>query len=717
MLISIATSIFIIMGIVYNSYSMPVYNSSATIIISKDNTSSSFLDYGINNNLNHIENEIEILKSRSTSEEVIRKLLMSEDYYPLHIFNSIAKENVGEILSSDSNVSKFARKLSSSISILHKRNTDALNISIESYNPDEAALIVNTIIFVYSKSDLEWAAGEMIHMKDFLLSQIKKKETELTNIEERLKEFQETEKIYTIDASSNVMIDNVKDFEMEFSKTLVAIKIIKEKINYIEGQLTDYEKDLGSYLTNKSNDKIASLSIDLTKAESELILTRNQYGEGHSAVSSLTQKVFNLKKLINIETKKMIEGKNFASNPLLYRQSLIDSLISYNSLESNLKAKSLAYKSQVEKYNHELNSLPEKVLSYTRLDRVRAVHAETYTFMQKKLEEARIGEASKIGKVRIIDEAISNNYPIKPKKLKNILFSIISSLLVSLSLIFLIEILDRTVKSVEQVERRGLNILALVPSIKKSKKDKRYTYKNNIENLQRRLITFEDPKSPIAESYRGLRTSLVYSGQASKTDIILVSSPGPGEGKTTTIANLAITYAALNKKVVLIDSDLRKPVLHKVFNIEKNIGLTNYLTKNANINEVIKETEVKNLDVVTCGIVPPNPSELLDSERMSSFIDELKNKYDVILFDTPPLIAVTDAYVLMKYISQFVLVIRAGVTQKGAFERCLVGMDNFRSKVTGVVMNAMSEEYSYGSGYYYNYYQNYYASNDDNKDS
>ena len=235
--------------------------------------------------------------------------------------------------------------------------------------------------------------------------------------------------------------------------------------------------------------------------------------------------------------------------------------------------------------------------------------------------------------------------------------------------------------------------------------------KNNlqVEKLQRRLITHEDPKSPISEAYRSLRTSLMYTKTNDECNILLVSSPGPGEGKTTTIANLAITYANLGKKTLLIDSDLRKPVIHNVFKVDKSPGLTTFLSSNADLDKIINKTDIDNLSIITSGVIPPNPSELLDSNKMSQFINKVKKNYDIVLFDSPPLVAVTDAFVLLKHINQFILVVRPGVTARGALERVISSTHQSNMKITGVVMNAMSEEHSYGSGYYYNYYQYYYA--------
>ena len=225
--------------------------------------------------------------------------------------------------------------------------------------------------------------------------------------------------------------------------------------------------------------------------------------------------------------------------------------------------------------------------------------------------------------------------------------------------------------------------------------------------IERHLITLEDPKSPISEAYRTLRTSIMYS-DTNTNKTILVSSPGPGEGKTTTVANLALTYANLGKKTLLIDTDLRKPVINKVFSVEKNPGLTNYLINDEKFEVVIKETDIENLHIIPSGIVPPNPSELLDSDSMKTMIDNLKEQYDIILFDTPPIVAVTDALILSKHIDKFILVCRPGVTQKGALERVLKNLDQVNSKINGCVFNAIGDLDSYGSAYYYNDYQYYY---------
>ena len=733
-LIILISTVFLV--VYYTLVSKPVYKANSTIIISGENQSTmSMLDIGLGNDRNHLENEIQILESRTISELVIDKLLESEHRDNLYLFNTKAYKPVyyrkyltlGLLdsfqettdLSGDiSNRLKetYIKKLNNALSIVNERGTDALTISILSLNPTEAALICNTLINVYKQSDLEWVTGEMTHLKSFLVEQLDEKEKELNNIEKDLKDFQKKEKIFGVDENSKLILENLTKFESEYNNMLAGINIINEREIYFNQQLTSDEKDFSNKLTNTISDRLAALKNEMKLIEVELVSVSTQYADNHKAVTDLKSKLEKLQKQVDQESNKLILDGISSADPLVYRQGLMDSLISIQFTKANLESTASAYKKIINNYDSKLSALPEKVLEYTRLERNRLIIAETYSFMRKKLEEARIGEASKIGKIRVIDKAISNRIPISPNKLFNLIIGIVLGLGLGLSFVIIRELFDNTIKSIEQLERRGLSILAIIPAIDShiNKKNKKVYLKNNrnVEKLQRRLITHEDPKSPISEAYRSLRTSLTYYNSKKDCKVILVSSTGPGEGKTTTIANLAITYANLGKKTLLIDSDLRKPVIHDIFKVDKTPGLTSLLCSDSKFQDIIKKTDTENLDIVTSGVIPPNPSELLDSESMVEFIDKAKKIYDVVLFDSPPLIAVTDAYVLLKNIDEFLLVVRAGVTERGGLERVLAAVKHSNINLTGTVLNAVTEKHSYGAGYYYNYYQYYYGDSD-----
>lgn len=220
-------------------------------------------------------------------------------------------------------------------------------------------------------------------------------------------------------------------------------------------------------------------------------------------------------------------------------------------------------------------------------------------------------------------------------------------------------------------------------------------------NSSHNLITLDNPKSPISEAYRSLRTNISFSAIDHTMKVLMVASAESGEGKTTTITNLAITYAQEGKKVLLIDADLRKPSLHHVFQVTNRVGLTNALLNQYALSEIIRETEVEQLSLITSGPVPPNPSEILGSQRMLALLEELKEQYDVILFDTPPVLAVTDSLIVSSFCDGVVLVVHAGKVKKDLVRKAKANLEHVKAKLLGVVLNNNSRSKVDGQYYYY----------------
>lgn len=218
------------------------------------------------------------------------------------------------------------------------------------------------------------------------------------------------------------------------------------------------------------------------------------------------------------------------------------------------------------------------------------------------------------------------------------------------------------------------------------------------------LISVRDPKSPIAEAYRTLRTNIQFSSFDKKIKTIMVTSSGPGEGKSTTSSNLAVVMAQAGSKTIIIDCDQRKPRLHKVFNLSNEIGLSDLLAGNVEFSQAVQDTGVENLSILTAGTRPPNPSELLSSNKMKNFLEDLKNEYDCIIVDTPPVIAVTDAQLIASYTDGCVLVLSSGEVEKEAAIKAKELLDKVQAKIIGVVLNKVEVSEKGYYGYYYHYY-------------
>lgn len=217
------------------------------------------------------------------------------------------------------------------------------------------------------------------------------------------------------------------------------------------------------------------------------------------------------------------------------------------------------------------------------------------------------------------------------------------------------------------------------------------------------VIAYTNPKSPISEAYRVLRTNIQFSSIDKPLKTIVVTSSGPGEGKSTTISNLAITFAQSGSKCLIIDGDLRKPKIHKLFGFNNQKGLTNVLKQHENYKSYIYNSLIDNLDVLTCGAIPPNPSELLSSNSMKLFLQQLKEDYDMIFIDAPPVGSVTDAAILSTFVDGTVLVAASGVVEIEGIKRAKELLDKVNANIIGVVLNKLDKN-AQGNYYYYNYY-------------
>ncbi|MCJ7691072.1 MAG: CpsD/CapB family tyrosine-protein kinase [Clostridiaceae bacterium] len=223
--------------------------------------------------------------------------------------------------------------------------------------------------------------------------------------------------------------------------------------------------------------------------------------------------------------------------------------------------------------------------------------------------------------------------------------------------------------------------------------------------MLRNLVTSKNPKSRSAEAFRTLRTNIQFSSLDEEIRSIVVTSSGPGEGKSTVMANLALTMAESGKKVILVDCDLRKPSIHKKIGITNSTGLTNILVQNVKKQECIFKTTIDNLYILTSGPIPPNPAELLGTKKMRDFIEELKGEFDLVLIDAPPVLAVTDAQILSTISDGVIFVASYGEAQKNAVVDAKLAIDKVGGKVLGIVFNKVPEA---ASGYYTKYYKGYY---------
>ncbi|HEX9077216.1 MAG TPA: polysaccharide biosynthesis tyrosine autokinase, partial [Anaerolineae bacterium] len=296
--------------------------------------------------------------------------------------------------------------------------------------------------------------------------------------------------------------------------------------------------------------------------------------------------------------------------------------------------------------------------------------------------------------VTILAPAQVPTTPISPNVPQNVLFAALAGIVLSGGAILLLEYLDDTVKAPDDVQKI-LNVPALGA----------ITRIAGIHDPSDNLITLRHPRSPIAEAYRVFRTNLRFTGIENPSGALLVTSSTPGEGKTTTAANLAVIMAQAGRRVILLDTDLRRPYIHKLFGLSNSVGLSSLFLGDApTLESIMQPTSVPGLRVITSGPLPPNPAEILDSNLMTEILASLKTQSDILILDSPPTLAVADAGILAAHCSGVVVVIDSGRTRTDACRRTLQTLQQTGGKIYGVVLNKLSTRRSGGSYSYYYYY-------------
>jgi non-specific protein-tyrosine kinase len=328
-----------------------------------------------------------------------------------------------------------------------------------------------------------------------------------------------------------------------------------------------------------------------------------------------------------------------------------------------------------------------------------AQYRSTFGNVLAQLENIRLAEANAQDTITVVDVAERPQYPVRPRVLMNVFLAALIGGMIGLGAAFLIEYMDDSIKSVDDISRiTPLSTLGIIAR----DKDK-----------QDGIITIDDPQSPVAEAYRTLRTGIQFAGVDHPIRSLVITSAGPSEGKTTTAANLAAVMAQAGKKVVLIDADLRKPAQHKIWRASNTVGLTGALLMDEisdNLDYLLTPTQLENLWLLTSGQLPHNPSELLGSHKLKQLTEQLLQSHDFLIFDSPPALAVTDPVILSREMDGIIIVVDAGTTREPSLIHVLSEMEKVKANVLGIVLN----RYRHQSAFGYYYYSRYYRNNEEN---
>lgn len=714
---SIFLAIFVV-SFIYTAKAPRIYKATSKVLLEEKMGSNLFFT-SMSNKASSINNQIQILQSFPVMKIANQILSRHEDYesFPISQIEGLPESYLKRNLEIDT-----------------ERETDILIINFESTSPLEAKEAANAAAHALMQQDTDYARREFRNAREFLANQLDEHDRRLRSAEEELRLYKIEHGVSMLSEETQKLIEQTSDLTAMLSEAETELDVANNHLDFLKIELNvqdDFLSDVNSVLSSPLLEQLKRETIAL-QIQYVNFLTKSDYSPDHPELVALKNSIESSKIKLNEEIQKILLIKSGSADPLMFRSSLIEK-ISTAQIEQNIKStKVISLRAAVVKYNEKMSQLPDTEVQLARLERNYKINEKTYTMLIEKYEEAKIAEKSKLGKIRIVEEARIPDVPIKPNKKMNMMIAIVLGLGLGIGAALLVHSLDSKIRTFDDVRKYvSLPVLGTIPliqtddieldnieqKIRTTKGSEREKYKIILQQIQEKLITNYSPKSSVAEAFRILRTNIISRKKNSDCTTLLITSSGPKEGKSTIQANMATALAQMDAKVILVDLDLRRPMVHTIMGFDKEIGISDFLMdKSTEIEKVIKKSNVENLDIITSGIIPPNPSELLASKRMDEAIESLKEKYDYILFDSPPVIAVTDSMVMANKVDMLILAIRVDQADKNVVKRTKELLENIKVDIAGVVINGI-QPHRYYNSYEYNYYYYYYYGKSEEKKS
>ncbi|MBC8181585.1 polysaccharide biosynthesis tyrosine autokinase [candidate division KSB1 bacterium] len=696
-IIFICIILAIALAAVYNHFYQPIFRAQTVIVFEEQENSSSIINSFKNRfNKSFITNQLEELKSRSLADEVMQSLSPA-------IINSFSLPKVQQ---EDFNKENYlSYQIQQRISAKVVPNSEVIKIAAEAYSPIAAKVIANTVAEVFQQRNLNNKKEETTNVRKIIEDQLSTFKQQLDSAEIALKTFKERSGVTVIEREAEEVQKRMTEAEIVYNKTIADLNATRERYQFIQQKLAQERKDLQPNITKITSPWTKKLKQQLVDFQEQYTKLQLQgYSESHSMMVELTRKIEHIKNKLIKESLKIASGESII-DPISQIQKYMEESITLEIEIQTYEAQERTLRNVINGYKRNLNTLPNKELRHARLSRDKKVNENIYTMLLQKKEEAKISEAEKVGNIRIIDTAKSPSAPYRPAKKLNLFIGAVLGFMLGISLAFVIELLDDTIKTAEDTERKTeLSVLGTLPTIKtkiKNAKIKSIKKKQGkkTSSMITKLITYYDPYSMESEAFQYVRRNLLLNGLNKDIQTLLVTSTNPNEGKSTIAANLAITSAQSGLKTLLIDADLRRPVQHILFQKNKVPGLTDFLVSE---KSNIATTNVDNLDLLSSGVIPNDSSEIFVTLSKMGFIQELKNLYDVIFIDTPPVNIFNDAGIISPLIDGSIIVVKARKTLTKDVFKSIQILRKKKSNILGIVINHLGSDNNYSK--YFEYY-------------
>ncbi len=679
----------------------PIYRGTISIQINKEHTQ--VMDFkeifSVNMwDLDYYQTQYKILESRTLAKRVVQNLKLSEHpefqpkpLTPFQQWKSNILKPISDLFASSKKNSPsekdppenkketaFIDQFLTKLKIEPIRNSRLVKVHFDSNYPELSARVPNTLAAAYIQQSVENRFIATEQVKEWLTKQLEDLKAKVERADEALQAFGSKHDIISLEEKENVTMQRLTELNEALTKA-ESERMAKEAL---------YRQT-----KNKHFDALPSI------LENKLVMDLKQ------AYIQLEAQYMKLSETFKPEYPEMVRLKNQMQSIQRRMDGEINRIIAgiKNDYESSLRRESLI-RQAFDQQKTKVMQMKEQGIQYNILKREADTNKELYKGLLQRMKEAGVSAGLTVSNIQVVDQAEIPTGPYKPNKKLNLLLAAVVGLFLGVGLAFFFEYLDNTVKSPEEVEQlMRLPSFGMVPEIS-------YERKKRLEkgaSFPVELITFGHPKSILSEAYRNIRTSILLSFSEKPPKKIVITSPNPSEGKTTTVINTAIALSQTGAKVLIIDGDMRHPRVHKIFSEENGAGLSNFLSGNAPLDAIIKKTEVPNLYFIPSGPIPPNPSELIGSNLFKEMIKALGSRFDHVVLDSPPALGFADSVILSTTVDGVILVVLGGKTPRETLQRVKEVLHQVNAKILGVVINRVDiqrGEYGY---YYYRYHYYY----------
>jgi capsular exopolysaccharide synthesis family protein len=609
----------------------------------------------------YTETQINIIMSRAVAERTVEKLGLQSDPEFLGV-DRILDPSVRASLMTKIDAPGLLR---SKLSVAPVKDTRIVNVRIEDTDPKRAALLANEVAEAY--------------IAENLALRLRISESANRWLEERLGELEQKTK-----QSEIAVYDFKKDADMLTTSLEDRASIISQRLNTYNGALTDVRTRIAGLkarvealetLKSGAEIKADALPADLlggggqqgplSALKTRYLLERGEcaalserYLPGHPKLASCMQKVAEARSDLEREAEAVIRAARLELTEALARERNLEKLL--------------------EVAKNEAFDVNKRQIEFERLKRDSDNNQRLYELVLKRLKDTELSGMLRTSNARVLDAARPSFAPVRPNVRNNLFLGLLLGLVAGLGCALLLDQLDNTVKSQADVEERvGVPFLGLIPRIEGEK----------LSPVERDLYIFRNPKSTVAEACRAIRTNLLFMSPDRPLRTMLITSSGPREGKSATAVAAGIVMAQSGSKVLLVDTDMRRPRLHRAFGVPNDRGVSSVLVGDAQLDDVVKTTEIPGLFLIPSGPIPPNPAEMFHTQAFRDFVSTVSSRFDRIVFDSPPVNAVADPVVLSTHVDGTLLVIRASMTNKALARRVIRVLSDVKVRIFGAVLN------------------------------